>query len=386
MRSAMAWILAFGLSAPVAANDVEKPSALNGSQYAVISPLYDGTGGSMSYIRLFNGQGTTTTFNITVVKADNAIIPALGTVSIQVPSHASPQYPLVAAGGSNSIFSQAGVADSPGTTYALYIQDTDPLTGYEHVTFNGITTLFENSSLCTSLVNQQLATNNTVALPNVHTSQIPGYPSTISIANYSSASTTVTLTIVDAATGNTVGTMNKTIGTNATLLLPESQIESQLNFRPTSAQPHINILFTNAAGGAPPIEVGQSIVNSQLGGAINMSGACAVNPVSTATATPALPTAYCGIVTYPVPYTSEAVYFTASIAPDGFIYAAVVDLSGVSAGQGEWYSGTLTGTTATLHGSRGDLLTGTLQNGAIRGVFPTPYGNGSYAGSTTSCR
>ena len=264
----------------VEATGIDKQSSLNGANYAVITPVYDGSTGSTSYIRLFNGDSTVNTFSVTVVNAGTGA--TLGTTSIRVPSYASPQYPLAPAGGSNSIFAQAGVTDQSGTSYALYIQDTDTLSGYEHVTFNNKSSLFENSSLCNSLVNQQLASSNTVALPNVHTSvpTLSSYPSTVSIANYSASSTTVTLTIIDAGTGNTLGTMSETIGANDTLLLPESQIETQIGFYPSSSQYHINILFTNAAGGAPPIEVGQSIVNNQLGGSINMSGACAVNSIT----------------------------------------------------------------------------------------------------------
>src|SRR4051812_41276615 len=85
--------LALVCGAVRASSDIEKTSALNGSQYAVIAPVYDGSGGSQSFIRLFNGNATTTTtYSITVVNASNGI--TLGSASIQVPAHASLQYPL----------------------------------------------------------------------------------------------------------------------------------------------------------------------------------------------------------------------------------------------------------------------------------------------------
>jgi hypothetical protein len=33
----------------------ERQAALDGGQYTVIAPVYDGSGGALSYIRLFNG-------------------------------------------------------------------------------------------------------------------------------------------------------------------------------------------------------------------------------------------------------------------------------------------------------------------------------------------
>lgn len=115
---------------------------------------------------------------------------------------------------------------------------------------------------------------------NVHTSRLAAFPSEIQLHNYWNAAVAYRLTAIDAATGTVIGAITVNAGPNASYSIPESAIETQLNFTPTAAQTHINIFATDPTG-APPYEVlGQTITNTTLSAQINMSTACAVNSLS----------------------------------------------------------------------------------------------------------
>ena len=377
--------LAFGLIPSAHAADLEKPTAINGSAYAVVFPLFDGSTGSVSYLRLFNGGTAATTFNILVVNTVNGI--TMGSAAIQVAAKASPQYSVTSVGGANSIFTQAGVAVASNATYALYIQDTDALAGYQHVTYNGGSSLFENASYCGTPMNQQFAASNREVVTNVHTTVLAGnaYPSVISLHNYSTASVTVTLAAYDAATGTSVGQVNQTIAANGTLTLLESQIQTLINFTPTSAQPHINLILTNAAGGALPVGMTHAVRYAQLGGEVNLVEACAMNavPPTVVQVAPSVPVAYCGTATLSA-YPTIPVSFNASVAPDGAVRFTGVGQSGTFIIYGTG-SGTLNGTSFTITQATGSG-SGTIVNGVMSGTTSSnQLGSGTFYATTAGC-
>lgn len=264
-------------AAPVekqAAAGIEKPAALNGTLYAVIAPTY--TGDTTSFIRLFNGATSSSTFSISVVGSPSGI--TYGTTNIAVPSNASPQYSLT------TILSLANAAalKSGDTSYALYIQNADATAGYQHVTFNGKNGFFENNSICANLLSPTVvAVNNAQVLTNVHTSQLGNYPSTITLSNYWNGPVTYRLTVRDAATGNMIGQTTVNAAANATYMIPESQLESQIPFSPPSGMSHVNVFIVDTSGAPPNAVSGVSITNTTLAAQINMSVACAVNARST---------------------------------------------------------------------------------------------------------
>ena len=260
-------------TAPVekqAAAQIEKPAALNGTLYAVVAPTY--TGSTTSFIRLFNGATNSSTFSITVVGSPSGR--TMGTATIQVPSNAAPQYPLsdiVAA-------ASAGGLTNGDTSYALYIQNADSTAGYQHVTFNRGNLFFENNSICKQLLSPTVvAINNAQVLTNVHTSRLSAFPSTITLSNYWNGPVTYRLTVRDAVTGGMIGQVNVQAAANATYAIPESQLESQIPFTPTSSQSHVNVFIVDASGSAPNAVSGVSITNNTLAAEINMSTACAIN-------------------------------------------------------------------------------------------------------------
>lgn len=372
------------------AADLESPAAINGTGYAIIPQLFDGSTGSTSYIRLFNGNSGNTTFSVLVINTSNGI--TVGSAAIAVPPYASPQYPLTGSG--NSIFTLAGVAPSANAAYALYIQDTDVGAGYAHVTYNGISTLFENQSACTTPLNQRLTSQNRQALVNVHTTALAGnnYPSIIGIHNYATGPISVRLTVYDAATGANIGNVVQTIAGNGTLTLPESQLESLLGFTPTGAQSHLNIIVTHTSGTAAPVTLTHTIRNIQLGGEINMTQTCAVNALSATTTTPVpistLPTAYCGsflLSAAPYPLSSVPFYFNVSVATNGRAKGTIhAEYNGVH--DGDYLTGTVAGTTLTAYSQlNGTPVTGTVENGSLRATFASAFGVVTVTGSTSAC-
>ena len=98
-----------------------------------------------------------------------------------MPRNASPQYPL------STIVSDAHAAALNGgdVSYSLYIQNPEPTSGYQHVTYNGVTNLFDNASVCATLLNQAITSvSNSLVMTNVHTTTLSGFPATVDIHNY----------------------------------------------------------------------------------------------------------------------------------------------------------------------------------------------------------
>jgi hypothetical protein len=286
MTSALTLAVGAGMAAAVMDSTAAK-AALNGSLYGVAAPIFTGTGGSqISYIRLWNGAATATTFSVTLV--GNVSGQTYGTANISVPKTASPQYPVTSAGGSNNLVSLANAAALSGgdTGYAVYIQNSDASAGYQHVTFNPTTTLFGNASSCVTTLNEAVqSVANSLVLTNVHTTTLSAYPSQVYIHNYWNASVTYKITVIEAATGVVKGQTQQTIGPNATYSASMSQLQSAVGWTPTSTEFHANLIVSDTTGGVPYATVSQQIVNNTLGGSIDMSMACAVNKPQTSSGT-----------------------------------------------------------------------------------------------------
>lgn len=382
----LATVLLFGSKSDAA---TEKQAVIDGEDYAVVAPIYDGTTGPQSFIRLFNGGDATSTFEITIINSNNGI--TLGSAAIDVPVNASPQFPVVPASGSNSIFGQAGVATSTGGNYALYIQNTEELSGYVHVTYNPFTVAFENQSLCATPLNQKLAAEDEIVLTNVHTSALASnqFPSILSIHNYADTSQTITIAVSNSATGAAIGQLSESIGANRTLSLSVDEIETELNFSPLSDEVHVNLTFTKPGGGDVPLEINHTVRNSQIDGDVNLTVACAVNPAAATVVEvePSVPVAYCGTLTYPPPYSSVPVYFTTAVTPSGTMRGTIYG-EGLGYIVGGTFSGTVLGTSFTAVSPAGGTASGTIQNGVMSGTFVDVAAGGlvgSLSGSTSSC-
>ena len=283
----LAVVLAMVLAAALVGAATGAQAALNGTLYAVVSPLYDGSNGSTSFLRLYGGTASaTSTFGIRVVDTTTGANMG-GLVTIPVPKYASPQFSF------DTILAMAGAAKTATHAYSLYIQNPEATAGYQHVTFNGQSALFENNSVCAHTLNQAMtAAHPSLVLTNLHTSGPPSltnYPIQVEIHNYWNAAVSYGVYVYDAGTadaagtiragsGAVVGTKLYTVSANASLSLSFSQIQQDIGWTPNPAtQLHANMIVTEAGNHAPTEVLSAVVVNNQLGGTANMSFACAVN-------------------------------------------------------------------------------------------------------------
>lgn len=278
------WLGAQGLPAPrvevgnaavAEAPTRERQQAVNGTLYAVIAPTYNGA--TSSFIRLFNGGSAASNFSISVVGSPSGR--TYGTATISVPVRAAPQFPL------SDILSRANAGALTGgdTSYSLYIQNPDATAGYQHVTFNGTNSFFENVSVCSNLLRQSvLSVVNSAVLTNVHTTQLANFPSSVEVHSYWNAPLTYRFTVISAADGTIVGTFDEPFAANETKTMSMATIQQRVNWTPAAGQVHANIVITDTTGAPPAVMVGQAILNNTLAAQVSMSNVCAVNAASSA--------------------------------------------------------------------------------------------------------
>ena len=304
-RKALGMVLALALIAGLisSAQAQERAAAINATtgNYAVIAPIFTSGSGPFSYIRLVyaGDQNTTSTYSITIVGAQTGQVYG-HSFTVQVPHMGGAQFAidqLVQFAGAT--FNSFSGGDSG---YAVYIQDTDPEAGYQHVVFNQVSQLFENISTCGSLLNEQVvAGHNQLVLSYIHTSKGPvkpgtTYPSAIQIHNYYNVPITYTITVFNAGSqthsvspASTSGLQscqirNNTIPANTTMTLSESTIEANSSCTFFSDEDYINLTIADQTGG-PPNAVATHLVHaSAYGSDVTLTDVCAVNkvvPVST---------------------------------------------------------------------------------------------------------
>ncbi|MCA0200619.1 MAG: hypothetical protein LCH56_07220 [Proteobacteria bacterium] len=251
----------------------ERAQAVNGGLYAVVAPLYIGTGGFYSYLRLFNGGASTATFSVTVVGSPTGT--NYGTATFQVPARASIQYSM-----SQVLVGANATIRAPDTNFSFYLQSTEPLAGYQHVTHSPGAAFFQNASVCKWTIQDAVsAVAPSAILTHVHTSQLAaqGYPSAIELHNFAGTAVTYRFTVIEASSGNVVGEMNFPTRANASYTIPWSDIEGQINWAPTSSQIYANIVVSDVAGAAPAVLLGQTVINDRLNATLNVTTMCAVN-------------------------------------------------------------------------------------------------------------
>jgi hypothetical protein len=290
------------------ANAVEHQSAINATtnNYAVIAPTFYNQALDFktphSFIRFYNGAGlagstTTSRFSITIV-GDKSGAAYGSSFNLDIPHMASIQY------GIHELVSRAGV--TPGTFnggdtgYVVYVQNSDKEAGFQHAVYDGNSNLFENMSMCNTNINQQMSTlHNELVLTNIHTSVGPNkigqkYPSTIRVHNYYNTPINYTLTVFNAGVQNSNGTIPANAGTqickiagnmvaaNTTMTIPVTSIEGNAACSSITSADYLNVVISDASGGAPNAVVGQTIaVLDFQGNNTSMTPTCAVNAVST---------------------------------------------------------------------------------------------------------
>jgi hypothetical protein len=257
-------------TAPATNSSVETAQSVDGSSYAVVAPVYAGSDGNLSYFRFNNrGSGSIVT-SITIVGWPTGT--NYGSVNVNVPGHASPQYSITEVLQAKNLTGPTGGDQG----FAFYLKNPDPNSGFAHVIYNAANTFFENVSLCTYGPNTDYSSFNSW-LFNVHTSRLSGYPSVVSLHNYSSTAQTVLVDVYEARFGGYKGTISIQAAANSMYGLPFSWFEQQANWQPTATELHANLNFRSSTGGTLTAVVGQTIYNQGLSAYINMTQFCAIN-------------------------------------------------------------------------------------------------------------
>ena len=288
MRKTARSTMIAALFGAVALTPTGSQAVLNGTLYAVVAPLYDGSTGSASYVRFYGGVASAnSTFTVRIVSTSTGA--NMGNpFTIIVPKNAAPQYSL------DTLLALAGTAKNADHAYSLYISNPEPTAGYQHVTFNGASGLFENNSNCAYTLNSVVkASYPSLVLTNVHTTIIDPntYPMQIDIHNYWNAAMTYGVYVYDAGTadantggvrqgsGALVGSKIYTIQANSSLSMSNAKLQQDIGWTPTSSQVHANIIVTEVSNQAPAELLSAVVVNNKatLSGTTNMSFACAVN-------------------------------------------------------------------------------------------------------------
>lgn len=375
---------------PSNAADIEKPAAVDGTAYAVIAPIFNDPAASQSYIRLFNGGASTANITVTVIGSPSGR--TYGTATVAVPANASPQYAITLL----LQLANAAALNGGDDQYALYLQSPEAKAGYQHVTFNAQTTLFQNASVCSSLINEVMGISSGRVLTNVHTSRLAAYPSSISIHNYRNVPVMYRLTVIDAGAvsfvgaispgaGAIIGSQDVVVGANTTYTKPFSFFETALSWTPTSYQYHANIIVTNPSGNTSYELISQAIINQTQGGQLDMSIVCAINPVVPAPATAA--TTFAGTIAGAngqsgrLSVTVQTSLAAAVSAPLLTAQSTAEKAQAVSQATGTLVTGgstvSLSGTydsttTAISLGGGGYTFTGTIANGILSGSYMGP--------------
>lgn len=271
-----------------AASAVEKPAAIsNGSNYAVITGAVNGTAGGAlnSYLRLFNGGAAAANISVTVVNATTGA--TVGSTTYSIPPLASKQYAM-----GTDILATIAPGTAAGGTYSIYLQSSETTAGYQHVTFNGVTFLYENASVCKNLLSQvTLPYASSLVLINVHTSVIEafGYPMKIELHNFSDVPKTYIAKVYESSTGALKGQVSIPTQANTSYSLSfVSQLQNAagVTWTPAATEGFANVVITDSQLATPNAMVGATIDTSGKLGAganSNMSTICAINAATSGT-------------------------------------------------------------------------------------------------------
>jgi hypothetical protein len=265
-------LIVFALAGQPAYAELEHRQAVDGNLFTIIAPTYN-TGGNLSFIRFFNtNPDAASTFSITVVGSPSG--QSYGTTTVAAPANASIQLDL------NAILSRANAGPLTGgdTNYSIYMRNPDTFSAWQHVIFNNGNRFFENVTIC-QFFSGALHTRVIPIVGNMHTSRIGGYPSEITVHNYTNAARAYVANVFDSTTGAALGNVPINVGANTTFRLTTAAIEQQLNFAPNTSQFHMNVKLGDASSPSDLTAViGHNVINQEFNAALNMTAWCRVKP------------------------------------------------------------------------------------------------------------
>jgi len=250
----------------------ERGQAFNGTTYDVIAPIFTGSDGNTSFIRLANVNAVAATFQIVIVGSPSGTV--YGTATYAVPSMGTPQY------GYSEVLQRAGVTSlaPQDTGLSFYLRSSHFFTGYPHVVFNLTSRFFENMTRCKFVSNVDYSGMNQL-LGNVHTSVLSGlgFPAVVALHNHAATASNFTVHIYEARNGTLKGTLNLTAAANTTYSFPFSYFEQEVGWVPTEQEGHANLVFVPQAGTQYTLTIGQAVYNQTFQAYANMSQYCGSN-------------------------------------------------------------------------------------------------------------
>ncbi len=268
----------FLTSVPMAGAPEPKNSAretvkvVDGSTFDVVAPVFNGSDGNLSYLRLANFSGSTVNFTITIVGTPSGF--NYGTATYSIPENGSQQYSYT------EILDRAGVGALIGgdSSVSFYMRNGRDLTAYQHVIFNPTTRFFENASQCTYAEDLVYPVLNQVVI-NAHTSTLAsfGFPTTVYVHNYGDTASSYNVFVADARTGVIKGSFVMNVGANTSFAFPFSYFQQQVGWVPGENEFHANLGFTAVGSNPYRLKVGQAVINQTLQAYVNMSLICPSN-------------------------------------------------------------------------------------------------------------
>lgn len=251
---AAVWSLATMATQSFAASEgPDKELATSAVGYTVISRVYTGEDGNLSYLRFLNLSGTTASVNLTFMGAPTGTVYNFGAVTVA--ANTSRQYSI------KTLLDSAGFTILRGsdTRLLVYMQSTTTPVSVQHVLYNPNNGFFENLSVCqTSNVS-----NGNTALVNVHTTRIADYTSFINIHNYGTEQEIFDVSIYESETGTFRGSVPVTLEANTTLEQPMSWFQDQVGWSPSATVFHANLVVFPRLGTKNNV-VTHTVYNSKL--------------------------------------------------------------------------------------------------------------------------
>ncbi|MBX7198051.1 MAG: hypothetical protein K1X51_01590 [Rhodospirillaceae bacterium] len=252
---------------------LEKPATFSGTSYTVQGRMFLGADGNLSYLRFLNLSGTPAIVTATMVGSPSG--KNYGTATVNIANHASRQLSIT------DLMGQAKVAglDSTDDRMGVYLRaDASPV-AVQNVLFAGATGFFENMTTCQ---NSSVSDTNT-ALMNVHTTSITGFPSYVTIYNYSSNEQAYDVGVYEANTGTFKGQVTVPVPANGTFEQPFSWFQDQLAWSPGPSEYHANLTVV-ARSDSRSSQLSHTVYNAKLNVFLNLTAFC--NIESTATSLP----------------------------------------------------------------------------------------------------
>ena len=249
----------------VTAEGRDHAEAVSGVGYTVISRVFLGDDGNLSYLRFLNLSGTPATVTARIFGTPSGR--DYGSVDTTIPDNASRQLSIT------QILNSANIQGltSPDTRLSLYLRSTNTPVAVQHVLYSSLNGFFENLSVCQ---NSSLSDGNS-ALINVHTSRIPDYTSYIDIHNYGTTTATYDLEVYESESGQSRGSLPVSIEPNTTFEQPFSYIEDQLGWAPGSTVFHANVEAFPRSGTRGAI-VSHFVYNAKLAAYLNLTNYCTI--------------------------------------------------------------------------------------------------------------